>query len=451
MASHLESPPDVPREPLLHHDVPPQRVLEPGSLNCLLHVHPVFQHVHEHLRCRLEDAESPRGANAELKLVVLECLRRRDDEVHALPRTNLVRTALVQLEVRPHVVQEHSRVPCDHAGAEPAAEGLRDAHHVAVPVGHGEVSRHPALELHRVARPERIVRRGVCVTFAAHVGCRRHVDAPPLCCRVPVREQPGERSRHVIRVARPLDAVRDCQLDRFHEPVEGIDRLIARVGTLHHLERLKHLEPAGVRRRRIDAVAVVLDADRVLPLDLVVGQVVHREQPVHLLAGLHDALGDLAAIEDVRALLGNELQRAGKVRPNEASTGWMRRSRPVENGLGRLGKLAQVFRRLVHDLAIDIGNREPILGIADGLLEQALAVHRPVGLVEREPSGQVPWNQRGQYSLFEILHREPVGSRRSRHPSREVQRPHAPLGGHVRQREPYSSHARHIRLDDVQG
>ena len=201
----------------------------------------------------------------------------------------------------------------------------------------------------------------------------------------------------------------------------------------------------------MDAIAVVVDADRFLPLGLVVGQVVHGEQAVHLLAGLHDSLGDFASIEGVRALLSDQPQGAGEVGPQEACSRRVRRSRAVEDGLRRLGEATQVSGGLVHDLAVDVGDGKPVLGVAYGLPEQALAVHGAVGLVEGEPACEVAGDQRGEDALFERFLGEAVGRGGLRHPPREVERSHPSFGGDVGEGEADASDARHVGLDDVQG
>lgn len=99
VAAHFERAPHVPGEALLHHNMLSKSVLEAWSLDGLLDVHPVFENVHEHLWCRLQDAEPAGRTDAQMEFAFLECLGRCDDEIHLLPGADLVRTALFQLEV----------------------------------------------------------------------------------------------------------------------------------------------------------------------------------------------------------------------------------------------------------------------------------------------------------------------------------------------------------------
>ena len=94
----------------------------------------------------------PGSAHAQEELPVAERLGGRDDEVYSLARPDAVGAALLQLEVAGHVVQEYARPSDRCAGAEAAAQGLRDRHDVAVPVRDCEVGRHPTVEFMGAAR-----------------------------------------------------------------------------------------------------------------------------------------------------------------------------------------------------------------------------------------------------------------------------------------------------------
>jgi len=85
------------------------------------------------------------------------------------------------------------------------------------------------------------------------------------------------------------------------------------VGFRQDAQRKERGQPLPVRRTFEHAKAVIVDADRFLPLRPVRGQIACGEQPAAALRICDEVLGDLAFIKSVAAAFGQQAKRTREI------------------------------------------------------------------------------------------------------------------------------------------
>ena len=121
----------------------------------------------------------------------------------------------------------------------------------------------------------------------------------------------------------------------------------------------------------------------------------------------------------------------------------------VEDDGGGVGEAEQRGRALGHDLAVDVGDGEAVLGVGDSGGEEAVAVEGTVALVECEPAGDVAGHEGGEDAGVAGLLGEGLGDGGEGGPAGEVEGPDTALLGDVGEGEADASDAGHVGLDDV--
>src|SRR6185312_7838031 len=107
-----------------------------------------------------------------------------------------------------------------------------------------------------------------------------------------------------------------------------------------------------------DRVTVVLALQRLQPLRVVGGEILHAEDAAVGLAGFHDGLGDRSFIERVSAALGDLLQRVGEVRLHQSVAG-LPRLAAVADTAADSGYLLSASRSLLMIFASPSSSTKP--------------------------------------------------------------------------------------------
>ena len=163
------------------------------------------------------------------------------------------------------------------------------------------------------------------------------------------------------------------------------------VETLEDVEHLEGDEALGVRRDLVDGDVLVGRRDRLDPVGVVRLQIVESHEATLALNEFRDGARDLSAIERVGAFGRDLSERAREVglAKELAVTG---RAAVHEVRLRR--------RRLARELLLgslpvrrdDLGDRKPVLGVADGRLEKLCKALAPEARPELLPAVERSWN-----------------------------------------------------------
>ncbi len=298
-----------------------------------------------------------------------------------------VGVALFEVEELAPVLEAEAQVAGRHAAAHAAVVALDEAHHVAFAVGGGEVDGIAFLQ-GRVARLQ--AARGAVA------------DEGPALGGVVLREQPGERHLHEGGIGVELGPVLEGQLLGLREEVRVLRAAEGDLREVVAFEDVQHLEgrdALAVGRQLPHVVAAVVDADGLHPVRVVGGQVLVAEEAA---VGLHvgiDLPGDLALVEGVAALLGQELQRLRQAGVAEDLPAHRAALAVHREGLQEARVLAQHRHAAVPVVGDELGDREALLGVLDGR-RQHLRHGQPAELpVQLEPAVHAAGHAHGQGAL----------------------------------------------------
>ena len=186
---------------------------------------------------------------------------------------------------------------------------------------------------------------------------------------------------HEVRVAHVLAAIgvglahglgHDVQRGR------GAAAQSPHVGVLHDVQDLGHDGPsAGGWTHGDDLVAAVVRRAGLAPLDLVLLQVLLRDQAAVGLHVRHDEVRRLPLIEALWPLGGNALQRRCQVRLLEELSRLVGRPVPVQEIALGVGELPELVRKVGHALRLAFGELITLFGHLDGGGDQLVQLHRP--------------------------------------------------------------------------
>src|SRR5438093_1891721 len=158
---------------------------------------------------------------------------------------------------------------------------------------------------------------------------------------------------------------------------------------IEHGERTRHRRPTGETVERDDAMTAVHRLERLALSGLVRREIRRTEHAAARTHVGHDRLGDLAAIEHLRAVARDALEREREIGLNDAVRGLRadrgserRAARPEEDAarVARLPEALGVHREGQRDIPVDL---EPFAREPDRRLHYATAGQRSIAL-ERE-------------------------------------------------------------------
>ena len=271
----------------------------------LLQRHAEVDDVDDRLQHGGEDARATGRAERHERPAILQDDRRRHAAEHALAGRDGVGVAGVRVEQRHGVVEEQAGAGDSDLGAEQLVDGLRHGDHVAFVIGDGEMGgvARLAAERRRIA--------GTVRGWAAAVNVAA-ADAGVLLGR-----EASDRHLHEGRIGHVLEAVGVGDLHHLGEQVDVRGAAEAQGGDVEPLEQVEHLHDVGAAAagggRRHDLVAAVGAAHRHAVLNLVLAQVLQRDEPA---VGRHlfrNRRAEGTAVEHARSVRGDQLQARGQI------------------------------------------------------------------------------------------------------------------------------------------
>ena len=306
------------------------------ALDLCLHMAPLEAH-HQHGHSALADHAGHQGVGA------------------AFVRPKAVGMPGVQTEHVSPVLENDAGVLHRHTRAEPHEKALDERDPVAPAVGHRDVFSIPGDR-----------RR-------SNVRCRSAVREPvPHGRHAPFGQEVQATHGHALAVCEVKLAVGKGAFLGFNEQVQVVGTVVVKrpeVVALQDLEHLQRHESLGRRRQLVDVVAAIGDMDGIDPIRGVVLEIAQSEGATRLLRTTHQLFRHLAAIEELRAPLGDAAHCARQVRLPEHFT---RCRRPAVNEITCRGLLvlSQLLLEIAPLVARERTYREALLGVADGGFEK---------------------------------------------------------------------------------
>ena len=142
------------------------------------------------------------------------------------------------------------------------------------------------------------------------------IDQRPPRRRVVLRQQLLHRHLRERGVGDVAVAIRKGNLRRLDQRVVvalGLALERRQVDGLENVQQQERRQTLSVRRQLVERVSAIGRRDRLDPLRLLRGEVLHREESAVLLAVVHDRAADLAAIEGVAPAFGQRAERPREV------------------------------------------------------------------------------------------------------------------------------------------
>ena len=456
------------------------------SLDGLLRRHAVVEHAEDYLGDELNDARPSRGAGHEHRLAVLEHQGRRHAAAGAFsahrPRVFQGGTAgfpagfqpvgdgaspavnAAHGEIGELVVEQKPAARHHHRAAEGLLDGGGHGHHVALTVHDGEMGGGAGFMGRRAARrePQR-PRRGS--------GPHRHQRSRPIHRGRPppgvgLVQQPGDGNMLKIRVGQEGAPVREGQPRRQHEAVDGHGRIRPSGGNglgFHQVEQLKYRgRPGTGRPHPIERVAPVAAPHRPAEYRPVGGQV-RQGHPARSDGSFPHGPGqlpaDLTPVKRSAALAGQQAESAGQIGLAQPRPGLQGAAAGSEKHRPGGGKAPQPFLVAPQGFCQAAGNGKPLMGQADGGLEDARQRPGAIPLQGQFQHLEQPWHPHRQAAGDAVgekrqglaVRRQKIGqpgARREFFPA--VDGHHPPGLGEIGHQEPPAADARGLRLDHVQ-
>ena len=250
-----------------------------------------------------------------------------------------------------------------------------DGDRVAVAVDHREMGR-LALLVRRDAGLNLLRRRRL-------VGQDRGADARGVV----LAQQAIERIADEGRIAEIGVAVDEGVAHRLDHQMNAGGRMKAEPFEVVAFEDVENFAQGraagGGRRGRDEAKAAIVAGERRRLADAVGGEVGGGQDSA---VGAHrrvDLLGDRAAIEGVRALVGDRLQRRGEVALDQAVAGLERRTVGAQEDLRRFGIAFEARRESLENVGVGAAENEAVARQRDRRRHDLGAAHRAVFLERR--------------------------------------------------------------------
>ena len=370
-------------------------MVEPGGVAGRLDVHPVVDHVHQHLGMPLGLHVAPHQAEREPGLAVLGDEAGDDRVERPLVRLQPVGVRRVEGEQAAPVLEREAEVARDVARAEPVEVALDQADGVAVLVDHRHVDR---------VRRLRVAGRGPVVGMGG-------VDQLAPARGVRLRDQLGDGDPGEIGVGVVFGPVLVGELLGLDHQVERLGRLRPHrleVVRLQEVEDLQDRDPLAVGRQFPDVVAPIIRRDGLDPGAGVVLEVLAVKQAADRLRVVDDRVGHLALVEGVAAVADDRPERPGQPGVAEDLAD-LRGLAAGRKHAAEVGTFASPARRPLPGGGDDLADGEAVLGVGDRRGEQVGPGPRPEPGPELVPAvdaaGDRPAQRAGLGDLREPLER----------------------------------------------
>ena len=208
------------------------------------------------------------------------------------------------VEVAHLIVQDKAVSVGGHSSAEVAVHGKGNGDDIAFLVSHGEVGRILML-VHPGIIGEYIGHGSVHVNFSGQLG------------GIVLVSQAIHGHVNILGIAHVLAPVGVGHGEGGANQVLLLGGVMLHRGDVEVLQDVQDLQDDGAAGggggRGVDVIATVGAVDRLHDLHLVVSQVLHGQQSAVFLDGLHHSLSDLALVEHIGAVLGDQAQGLGVV------------------------------------------------------------------------------------------------------------------------------------------